>query len=719
MNTASGPRLSNVLGANLCLFIAIVSVLAIPANNVEAQVFMAVDAAESTPDDDPTLEGFELGLDESMQSVVEDFQRYARRGLWEKAIETLENVDSEKLNKALLASEDGFVMPAGEQLWRLQANLSGEFREAFRVFLNAKARKLFDEAMAEGVRPKDRDAKLTELYQTYFVSSVGDEASNLLGDRAFREGQFSEAVRHWQHVLDYHPDSELGEAWLVFKIGVAATQLEDRDLLAGSLRTLSERFPTEVVTFAGREVSALDTLKSLAEKSQNTSENDRATGNASRSNQRPADGLRVPETLEIEWQHELATEATVKKLASSEQQYWRYKGIANLVVPASIDGSNLVYNYFGSTSCIDLETGKLEWRHNSPEEAVEKISGNIYRFSVDIYGIGAGAGQAVSQYIPPDEMNYYRAGADLVVYDIKSGKQKWDVGLAKRGQSDWFHIGKPFVAEGSADGTPTTYVLAIKSGGGEPYLRVHKGKEKPAHEIRLGRYREIDVEDYNDKLIPSPKIVGETADGYLLIAIDEGALIAVDVENESVAWAYRYSAPRMRKTNNNYQQGRTTETTLHPRSSPYRIGSTIYLKDSGRPWLVALDLDKRRPVWQRRIATTCEVVAHDESRLYLLGEEMLAIDRESGELKWAARLPMQNSGLSSVIVGDSILVFTGRGLYELNRSDGSVVRIHREVEFDSNGGRILLTGDRLVTISERNITAWKLGRAADTSKDTQ
>lgn len=672
----------------------------LPNNLAHGQIVFAAPVDAPATEATAKTDGFDLGIDESLQSVVEDFERFARRGMWEKAIEALEQVEPEKLENGLLASGDGFVLPAGEQLWRLQANLSGDFREAFRVFLNAKAKKLFESALADGVKPAERDKLLKEVYQTYFVSAVGDEASNLLGDKAFRDGRFNEAIRHWQQVMDYHPDSEITEPWLVFKIGVGAIQANDRDTLSQSLRTLRERFPDTIVRFAGEDVVAPERLAKLSE--QVSAKGNTATEEA------VAGPISVPEKLTVAWRHEIATDAMIAKMAASEQQYWRYKGIATFVPPTAVDGNAVVYNFYGSTNAVDLTTGKLKWRQNDPADAIEKISGNIYQFTVDAYGIGAGGGRTVSRYIPPDEMNYYRAGADLVVYETETGRQRWEVGLTKRGQSEWYHVGRPYVQPALGDGVPTTYVVAVKSGGGELYLRVHEGKKSATAEIKLGRYREIDVEDYNDKLVPTPQIIGFSDDGYLLVGVDEGALLAIDVDQKKVAWGFRYQAPRLKNGNQNYNQGRTLETTIHPRSSYFLAGRHLYLKDSARPWLVALDLGKRKPVWTRRIVPTCEIVSVDEDHIYLLGQELLAINRESGGLEWAARLPMENSGLSAAMIGESILVFTGRGLYELNRTDGSVVQIHREVEFDSNGGRVMLAGDRLITVSERNITAWDL-----------
>lgn len=675
----------------------------------------AVDASAEDTSSQPGT-GFDLGIDESLQTVVEDFQRFARRGLWEKAIETLEKVDQEKLKTGLLASDDGTILPAGEQLWRLQAGLSGEFREAFRVFLNAKARKLFAEATAERVKPQDREAKLNEVYATYFVSAVGDDATNLLGDNAFRNGKLDDAMRYWQSVIDYHPDSEIAESRLVFKIGVAAVQARDRQRFAESLRILKERFPQARTTFAGDEVSVVETLEKLASSASFPKSGDVGMSDGGASGLPEAT---APSQMEVVWRHQLTDEKQRASLASSEQGYYRYKGIANWIVPTAIADGKLAYNFFGSTNCIDLETGKLLWRQEDPSTILDQLTGNIYQFSVDMYGIGAGDGVVLSRFIPAQEMNYYRAGADLVAYSLDSGKKLWDVDLEKRGQSEWFHVGTPFIeTKQVGENTETTsYVVAIKSAGSDPHLRIHKNGSKPVAEIRLGRYRDIDVQDYNDKRIPLPVILGWSDNGHLLVAVDEGALLAVDIDEKRIAWAYRFEAPATGP--NQYQSNQVTAaSTLHPRTSAVRVGNTVYLKDSRRSLLVSYNIAKRKPDWVRQIQSASQVVAIDETSVFVLGEELLALDRETGGLVWAARLPMQNSGLSAEILGEAIVVFTGRGLYELNRHDGSVIRIHREVDSESNGGKVLRFGDKLITVSERAISAWQLASAdADSTPD--
>ena len=666
--------------------------------------FNVIEAEEAVdPGDDGT--GFRFETNSKLQDSLADFRRHADRGLAEKAIEVLgelnERVASDEFQDAasLLQTEEGLLLPAEEQVWRLQAEMPAEVRDAFRIFEDAKARKAFDEATAGDISPDERLARLEDVRRRFFVSSVGDDASNLLGDLFVRRGEPDRASRMYRDVLDYHPDSELSAAWLLFKIGLAERRAGNDAKAARAAATLRDLHPGVRVTFAGREVVAAEELGRLLSKADAPDESKDVTED---------DAPPEAAGFAIAWRHTYLTETEHQTLVRSDQRYY-FKGAAHFLPPVAVDreSGRLAYNFYGSVSAVDLNTGKLLWREGTPAESIQMMSGNMYGLTVDAYGLSAGNGLFVSRAVPPDRFNYYRVGPELTAFAVDKGKERWTTGSGDGyGQSEWYHVGTPYIEPESGEYEGRVYIVATKSeGASEAYLKIHDGR-KTLREIKLGRYRDVETENYQGRRLPSP-IIRPYGDGSLLIFLDEGLLLSISRADNAVEWGVRLKTPP-RVDVGRGNQTRTVATTLHPKSSLRIDGPVAFLKDGGRGSVAAVDLQSRRHLWQRPTDGDSEIVAVDDERVYVLGEELLALSREDGSLVWSVPLPLNNGGLSAVLMGESIAVFTDRGLYRVGRRDGSIVEIHRDIEPESGGGRVLMAGGRLVTVSERQITAYDI-----------
>ena len=99
------------------------------------------------------------------------------------------------------------------------AALPPEGQAAYRLFYDAEAKKLLDEA--------DGPAELKNLervYSAYFPTSVGDNAADRLGDLYFELGRFDRAADCWLAVLRDRPDTDLSPALLSLKAALALTR---------------------------------------------------------------------------------------------------------------------------------------------------------------------------------------------------------------------------------------------------------------------------------------------------------------------------------------------------------------------------------------------------------------------------------------------------------------------------------------------------------------
>ena len=88
--------------------------------------------------------------------------------------------------------DNGFIIPVARKRRLLLTALPPEGQAAYRLFYDAEAQKLLDEA--------DGPAELKNLeriYSAYFTTAVGDNAADRLGDLYFELGRFDRAADCW------------------------------------------------------------------------------------------------------------------------------------------------------------------------------------------------------------------------------------------------------------------------------------------------------------------------------------------------------------------------------------------------------------------------------------------------------------------------------------------------------------------------------------------
>lgn len=197
--------------------------------------------------------------DAKVIDALEDFRRHSEKNAWELASRALATV-AEKDPKGMVPAGGGMMMPTRRRIWLALATLSSDGREAYRLFNDAKAKQLFEKATAPDVQ--DELTPLRELFQLYFITSVGDKAADRLGDACFESGDFLAADAAWKAVLDYYPDSTLAKARLRLKRCAAlarAGRWQDFDAVAAAIGADS----SESMRLAGRDVPAAQFLATL------------------------------------------------------------------------------------------------------------------------------------------------------------------------------------------------------------------------------------------------------------------------------------------------------------------------------------------------------------------------------------------------------------------------------------------------------------------------
>ncbi len=138
-----------------------------------------------------------------VKEAIDDFDRFQRRGAWERALKALYTIP-EAQTLRFVDGEKGFIIPIERKRRTILGALPPDGQAACRLFYDAEAKKLLD--AADG--PSEQK-NLERIFSAYFVTSVGDNAADRLGDLYFELGRFDRAADCWLAILRERPDTDL------------------------------------------------------------------------------------------------------------------------------------------------------------------------------------------------------------------------------------------------------------------------------------------------------------------------------------------------------------------------------------------------------------------------------------------------------------------------------------------------------------------------------
>jgi outer membrane protein assembly factor BamB len=648
---------------------------------------MANPAGAQKPD-----QGFTVPTDEALQNSFGDFQRHVERKAWEKAIATLNDIPAEK-RKGMLARPDGVIIPASQRIWDAIADLPAEGRDAFRLFHEAKAKQTWATVNEPGVKWSDQLATAEKVYQEFFLTSVGDNAADFLGDSAFERGDFENAERYWRNVLEKHPDSDVPEARLLFKRGLALAQLGQATSLTAVTRSLEQRYPGQMMKAGGKEVKPEEYLTSRLKAVE------KQAVPAALSIEAPITGAPVAETTPS-WRTQFLSPKALEQRNQGMRNYYYYRnGIETVVPAAASDGKRIYANWFGIVFAIDVASGKLAWRSQKFGDLSQHFSQMSYSANTDAYRITAKDGIVLALLVPVDRLNYGQEPSRLVCYEAETGKVKWKSMDAAPPLNSLGFVGTPLIQDQE--------ILALSHGQQDAKLSMTcldlNGKQKWTAD--LGTVRKRSTTSGYQKM-PQPALLRKGRTVY--VASEDGAMAAFDLLDRKIRWLLPYGTAAQTSTGQRiFYSGQTDERTqLHTETAVLEQDGLIYVKEAGGRELLAIDPSVPSIVWRRPAEDSSQLVGVDKDSVYLLDNELSCINRKDKTLRWATRLPITTGGLSMLAGPESILVMTGRGVFQLSRANGKVTHIFRGADLASGGGRLALVGDRLVAVTTQSVTSY-------------
>ena len=615
--------------------------------------------------------------------ALQDFDRHKQRGTWERAIKALEKARAADAN-ALVPRDDDFYIPSRVYLRHLLASLPQDGKDAYRLFQDPEAKKLLEQAQGQ-----DEAEQLTKIVEQYFIASITDVASDRLGDLEFERGDVEQAAERWQSILRYRPESALSQPQLLVKTGIALVRAGRWDECRGIVKQLRERYPEAMVRLAGREVNGLAHLSAIL-----------ATRPATATSQIQATQSDIEFAAEAEplWQFQFAPSATDKNQANANfNAMMNGRTLVTGVVPkVVIDEARAYVNFIGISFAIDLTSGKLLWRSGKLHDITQKMQ-NVYRLLPEQNGICLCGDHVFLVSRPIDKLVNQNQPFVLSSREVATGKEVWTSDKVAD-LKDWQMWGEPtaagdrvYMTAYQAKKNRDLHVLAIQAVDGKLLWSTH-----------IGTYQ-VDEGQLNNERASQPSLV---LDGErLYIETHVGTVILVDSRTGSTLWGFNYEAKPANTDRFFWYYEPRPLLTAGP---PLIAGETLYVKGMRSTRLCAVQLFGPSVVFKRPINKAAILIGSDDDRIYLGGDELAAIDLKTQKLAWATRVPIASEFTRPIMTRNRLYQFTPRGIFEVDKATGDVVKRFRGADLGSRGGILLRGNHTLLSVSNLSLTAYAL-----------
>ena len=653
-------------------------------------------------DDTPKSPGFSVRKEpQAIVDALDDFDRYCGKEAWEKAFASLA-IASDANPTGLIPAKDGFYLPTRLRVRQALCALIPAGRAAYRLFNDAKAKQALD-AIGPAVNAGQISA-LRKIADQYFISSVGDQANDRLGDALFESGDFAAAAACWGAILTDYPDSSMSPLRLMTKRGIALARAGDEPAFAQVLASVRDRYAGQIVHLGGKDVIATDYLAAIA------------PARAAAPSEPAVTSLELPSEPTPAWQFPLMDDATRQQI---EQQLnnigWgaMAQGVIGGVAPIDFDARRIYINFMSACMALDLRTGKLLWRSDKISVDPQRVQQQVMQ-GQDFTGDAVAAapdpvlGDRVLFVRRNPQSNVYNEPKQLICLAGDTGKMLWSSEnsgfLSAVLSTKWDFSGTPLVVG------QTAYVVAHAQQQQDATLLAISIKDgRQLWTMELGTT--TGTPNFRG-MITSPEAMLLMRGSKLYVLTNNGALLAVDLPSHTLDWAFTYEP-----TGSSYDPRFGFNPSMmamitHSPGAMRIIGSTMLLKEADNPAMYAVDLNGPSLLWRRPMDASAAIVHADEHGALLLGEDLSYMDWGSRQLQWSAHLPGLGSAVRPVLSPGHIDLFLPRGIFDMDTGDGDTLRIFRGYEHDSSGGTLWRSGDRLIAVSNRSITAYAVSTGA-------
>jgi outer membrane protein assembly factor BamB len=633
-----------------------------------------------------------------VREAIEDFDRFRKRNAWERALKALYTIPEDQATR-FIDGENGFIIPVARKRRHALTALPPEGQAAYRLFYDSDAKKLFDSA--EG--PSELKT-LERIYSAYFITTIGDNAADRLGDLYFELGRFDRAADCWLDVLHERLDTDLSPGLLSVKAALALFRAGRRAEFEQLRAELADRYSDEKLTLGGQTAPPGELLRRLLG-------DERAapyTGASMSASTAAEPGPDLNAGVEPAWQVRIAASVEAG-MTPAELTQWESNGLSGAVPATTIDGSTVFVNYLGYIFAIDVKSGKMLWRsaafHHLDQAAMQDFARMVDAARFAIVASGEYV-WALSRDMK--EQNYF-APFHLVCHRADTGEVVWQSkDLPDYAQFDLFGLplvagGKLFIAAKSngnpqqQQGQPQQIVLAIQPHDGKVIWNTEVGTFRQGNQFMwYWRPREPS---------PQPRLLYRA--GTLYVDTHVGVLARIDAESGSLDWGYGYKTDNFQSTTRFiFFWPPPPQEPQSAASDPLQSGESFIIKGTQSDRLSAVEPNRMKVLWDRPVTRSARLLGALGRSVFLGGAELSALDLDSKKLVWATRVPNGSMEARVLVRPDGLWQLTPRGIYEIDAKSGAVRRIFRGSDLGAVGGDLFLTDDWLLAVSNRTISAY-------------
>lgn len=627
--------------------------------------------------------------------AMEDFRRFAGRKQWEKAFKHLEKIFG-ATSEGLVLTGEGVMLPSRMIAREALLELPVTGQDAYRLFFDPEAKKLYEQANG-----KEELTKLSHIFSRFLITSMGDVAADRLGDLYFESGHLEQAVSAWRTILEQRPDTQISKARLRTKMAVALARLNRWNEFKDILATVEQQHADDKMMIGGKEVLALDHLRAIAEKVK-----DRVAVATTSGANGPLADIPLGEKVDPLWQFRFFPGSDPKEgvpmgLQVMNQNRWGgdMQSGSDWVPPVVVDGTRAYVNFVGYDLALDMVNGKLLWRSGRIFDVQQKAQQNQLS-PLEQYGLALASGRLWSVARESGDQNQGRQNARFVLTSREpdTGKKLFSTQQA------------PEFKELSVRGTPLVvgermFLTANKVNQPRELelLALNSKDGKQIWSSKIGSYT-TDSNPYSSEKTFQPSVI--LHGGHLFVDTHSGSLVQLDAASGQLEWGLNYSSDVAQQHRFFWYGMQSTEPfTIGP---PQIVDGVLYLKGMRSRKLFAVDPDRPKVAWHRSVPITANLIGVDDSKFYLGGDDISAFDLKTRRILWSVKINHGTTWAKSLLTQGRIFHFSARGIFEIDKEKGKVVRVFRGTDLESMGGSMIVTPTTLLTISNLAITAYPL-----------
>ncbi len=640
-----------------------------------------------------------------VKEAFDDFERFRRRGAWERALKSLYTIPEDQTGR-FVDGQNGYIIPVAKKRRAVLAELPPEGLATYRLFYDDPAKKLLEQA--EG--PTELKT-LERIFSAYFLTSVGDNAADRLGDLYFEMGRFDRAADCWLAVLREHPDSDLSPALISVKAALALYRAGRQAEIAAIRHDLKDRYADEKIAIGGRVAPAADHLARYLNEEHSANGvtfHDSASADSVES---PATEPDLTRAVPASWQMRFA-ESVVAGMTPAERTQWETNPLSAAVPAAAVHENMLYVNYLGYIFALNLDSGKLIWRSASFHNLeVPASQGQARMLDTKRFAILASKTHVWTlgrDLKDPNQMASFvltcrRADGGDVAWQSSNLPDYAQVDLVSPPMlagTTLYVVGKTPMNQQQEQ--PHQFVLAIRATDGKLLWKVDIGTFRQMQQ-RFFFYGMTDN-------TPLPRLFKHA--GSIYVDTHVGVLARLDAESGELEWGFGYQTAPVDTGSRFFFFGMMQQHDVSSSSVPLKAGEALILKGAKSGRIHALDSDRMKTLWDRPIAESARLLGTDDRAVFLGGPELSALDLRSRKLLWATRLPGGSSEGKVLVRPGGIWQLTARGVFEVDARSGSVRKIFRGDDTGALGGDLYLTGRLLLAVTNRTISAYPIAVAA-------